>query len=197
LTLFTFSLASCALALGGCASVPRSNEPVAPAAYDWSDYQGTFAEPDERPQVEAATATAKATAAAPTAVAPAPEEPTKRVSKGTIQGESVSSVSVGSVADASKSLFKAKVLSSKTIVGREYEQLQVVMKGTTVQIIRPAQTPAKAGPKLRSPRSRSAGLSRSESGWYDADADVLVVVRAPRRLSSKKALVALLQKDER
>ena len=174
-----------ALAVGACDAAP-TKQAAAPAAYDWSDYKGTFAKGDDRPAAEPVKpkddAKAEATAGA------------RKVSKGTIQGESVSSVSADTVAGASKTALKAKVVSSNVIVGREYEQVQVVMKGVSVQIIRPTANPDKAGPKLRSPKARSSSLLKSESGWYDADANVLVLVRAPKKASSQKALLALLQK---
>ena len=184
----TFTL--CALALGGCGAAPKK-QAEAPAAYDWSDYKGTYAKGEDRPAAEPvkpkATADAKAELLGTSAAPP-------KVSKGTIQGESVSSVSVDAVAGASKSALKSKVVSSNVIVGREYEQIQVVMKGVSVQIIRPTSTPDKSGPKIRSPKVRSSGLLKTESGWYDADANVLVLVRAQKKASSQKALLALLQK---
>lgn len=156
--------------------------------YDWSDYKGSFAQAEERPPVEASPVKSRA----PTE---AQADAAKKVSKGTILGESVSSVSVDSVAGASKSVLKFKVVSSSIIVGQEFEQIQVVMKGASVQIIRPAAAPDKAGPKVRSPKARSGGLLKSESGWYDAEANVLVLVRAPRKVSSQKALQALLKRS--
>lgn len=118
--------------------------------------------------------------------------PSKKLSKGTIQGESVSSVSVDAVAGASKTVLKSKVVSSKVVVGREYEQLQVVMKGVALQIIRPAATPDPQGPKVRSPKVRSNALLKNESGWYDESANVLVLVKAPKKASSQKVLAAIL-----
>ena len=174
-------------AIGGCAAAPKK-QAEAPAAYDWSDYKGTFAKGDDRPAAEAVKPKADAKAEASGSAA------ATKVSKGTIQGESVSSVTADTVAGASKTALKAKVVSSNVIVGREFEQVQVVMKGVSVQIIRPTATPDKAGPKLRSPKARSSSLLKSESGWYDADANVLVLVRAPKKASSQKALLALLQK---
>lgn len=168
----------------GCGAAP-TKQAAAPAAYDWSDYKGTFAKVVDGPAAEPVIpedAKAEGVVGAP------------KLSKGTIQGESVSLVTADTLADASKSALKAKVVSSNVIVGREYEQVQVVMKAVSVQIIRPTATPDKAGPKLRSPKARSDSLSKSEFGWYDAEANVLVLVRAPKKASSKKALLALLQK---
>ena len=184
----------CSLALGGCGAAPKP-QAAAPTAYDWSDYKGTFAQAsDEHPSAaEPAKARPKAGAEAKSEVpvgAPSANKP----SKGTILGESVSSVSVDAVAGASKTVLKSKVVSSNVIVGQEYEQIQVVMKGVAVQIIRPAAIPDKAGPKVRSPKVRSGGLLKTESGWYDADADVLVLVRAQKKASSQKALLAILKR---
>ena len=175
-TLSTFALA-------GCGAAPKK-QAEAPAAYDWSDYKGTYAKGDDRAAAEPVKPKADAAGGAGLA----------KPSKGTIQGESVSSVTADTVAGASKTALKAKVVSSTVIVGREFEQVQVVMKGVSVQIIRPTATPDKAGPKLRSPKARSSSLLKSESGWYDADANVLVLVRTPKKASSQKALLALLQK---
>jgi hypothetical protein len=184
----------CSLALAGCGAAPKP-QASAPVAYDWSDYKGTFAQPADEPHAAAEPATAK-----PKGGAEAKGEPlgasasSKKLSRGTILGESVSSVSVDAVAGASKTVLKSKVVSSNVIVGQEFEQIQVVMKGVAVQIIRPAASPDKAGPKIRSPKVRSGGLLKSESGWYDADANVLVLVRAKKKASSQKALLAILQR---
>lgn len=196
----------CPLVLAGCGAAPKS-QASAPTQYDWSDYKGTFAQgPDDRPSpaqlapvkpreaVTSSESVKPSGAAAPKAEAADATTSPKRVSKGTIRGESVSSVSVDAVAGASKTVLKAKVVSSNVIVGQEYEQIQVVMKGVAVQIIRPAASPDKAGPKVRSPKVRSSGLLKTESGWYDADANVLVLVRAPKKVSSQRALLAILKR---
>ncbi len=174
-------------ALGGCGAAPKK-QAEAPAAYDWSDFKGTYAKGDDRPTAEPVKPKDGAKAEAAGAAGPL------KLSKATIHGESVSSVTADTVAGASKTALKAKVVSSNVIVGREFEQVQVVMKGVSVQIIRPTATPSSSGPKVRSPKARSSSLLKSESGWYDADANVLVLVRAPKKASSKKALLALLQK---
>lgn len=177
------------LLLVGCGARPKPQAESA-AAYDWSDYKGTFAQ---------STTPGGSTPAATPSAAPAPAkvEPaaaSAKASKGTIRGESVSSVSVDAVAGASTLALKTKVVSSNVVVGQEYEQLQVVLSGMAVQIIRPAAVPDKTGPKVRSPKARNGGLLKTESGWYDADADVLVLVRAEKKARSQKALLALLKR---
>ena len=187
------ALVLCPLVLAGCGAAPKP-QASAPAPYDWSDYKGTFAQGAEERPTPVPLATVKPKAGAePKAEVDATPSP-KKVSKGTILGESVSSVSVDAVAGASKTVLKSKVVSSNVIVGQEYEQIQVVMKGVAVQIIRPAASPDKAGPKVRSPKVRSGGLLKSESGWYDEEANVLVLVRAKKKASSQKALLAILKR---
>src|SRR5689334_21026326 len=99
----------CSLVFAGCGAAPKP-QASAPEPYDWSDYKGTFAHADERPATEAAkpkpadpkpVADAKAVADPKAAADPkaqpagaaAPEAPegapAKKVSRGTIQGESV------------------------------------------------------------------------------------------------------------
>jgi hypothetical protein len=85
-------------------------------------------------------------------------------------------------------------VSTNVIVGPEYEMVQVVLKNASVQIVRPASSPDSSGPKLRAPRERKGALSSSESAWLDEDADVLVLVQAPKGATSKKALKAILKK---
>ena len=72
--------------------------------------------------------------------------------------------------------------------------VQIVLKDASVQIVRPAVSPDQAGPKLRSPKVRNDSLSSTESGWYDADADVLVLVQSTKAAKSKKALGAILKR---
>jgi hypothetical protein len=203
------------LALGaGCAAAPK-HQATTPEAYDWSDYKGTYAAGgdssanptgganavDKSPSKTASSGDGSKNlkaemlggAGAPAASSGSAAAASKR-SRGTISGESVSSVSVDAVAGASKSVLKSKVVSSNVVVGQEYEQLQVVMKGVALQIIRPAATPDKAGPKVRSPKARQTAMSKSESGWYDADADVFVLVKAGRKASSQKTLAAILNR---
>ena len=179
----TFVVSS--VVLSGCGAAQK--QPAsAPTPYDWSDYKGTFAQgPEDRTVAEAPKAKPKSEEKGDASTGAS----STKVSKGTIQGESVSSVSVDAVTNASKTMLKSKVVSSDVIVGAEYEQVQVVMKGVAVQIIRPAANPDKAGPKVRSPKARNGGLLKTESGWYDADANVLVLVRATKKASSLERLL--------
>jgi len=116
-----------------------------------------------------------------------------KTSAGTILGRSVSSVTPEAVATATKAAMKSKIVSSNVLVGPEYEQIQVVLKGMAVQIVRPARAPDASGPKIRSPKARSDSLSKTESGWYDESANVLVLVQAPKKAASQKALKAILK----
>ena len=198
----------CSLLLAGCGAAPKK-QASAPEAYDWSDYKGTFAAgADARATADDSKTVSSTSTAAPATAAPAKPKPgsdpkaellgiapsSKKLSKGTILGESVSSVSVDAVAGASNSVLKSKVVSSNVLIGQEFEQIQIVMKGISLQIIRPAATPDRTGPNVRSPKVRSGGLLKTDSGWYDEDANVLVLVRAQKKASSQKALAALLKR---
>ena len=117
----------------------------------------------------------------------------KKASAATIKGESVSSVGLDTFADASKTATKSKVVSTKYLVGPKYEQLQIQMKGVAVQVIRPAANPAPDGPAMSSPKARSGEVSKLESGYYDADADVVVVVTAGGKAGAQKVLGTILK----
>jgi hypothetical protein len=204
----------------GCAKAAKPA--AAPEAdYDWSQYNGGKEAPgsgtadkgDSAPKSDGSAANSDSSkpskAVKPEAVAAAPESSTddspkpgkpdlsassKKASKAKIKGESVSLVSASSLAGASKTALKSKVVSSNVIMGPEYEMVQIVLKDASVQIVRPATTPDQAGPKLRSPKARNDSLSSNESGYYDPDADVLVLVQSNKAAKSKKALGALLKK---
>jgi hypothetical protein len=203
-------IVSLLLLLVGCGHAKSKKQAASSEPdYDWSGYKGGAAdapakgdakpsksdEPkrdaksDAKPDARAAEPKPDAKTAEPKTDAPAG----KKTSKGKIHGESVSSVSADTVANTSKTALKAKVVSTNTVIGPEYEQLQVVLSGCTVQIIRPATTPDQAGPKIRSPKTRNDGLSSTDSGWYDADADVLVLVQASKKALSAKALKSILK----
>jgi hypothetical protein len=202
-------LSSCAVLTAGCGHHAKAKV-EAPDSYDWSDYEGTYANGpgdaaksdasanagDDAGHDAARTArTARSEAPAKSAADEPAEAPPvkKKLSRGTIQGESVSSITADAISGASKSVLRAKVLSSNVIVGPEYEQVQVVLKGAAVQIVRPAGNPDASGPKLRSPKARSSSVAKTDSSWFDKDADVLVLVRASKRSTSKKLLAALLK----
>lgn len=184
------------LLLAGCGASTKKVK-VAEKDYDWSDYKGTYA---------AGGDAAKPSEPAPKKVAASEKsekseksdkDSEKKISKAKIQGESVSSVSADVVAGASKTALKSNVVSTNTVVGAEYEQLQVVLnKGVAVQIVRPAAKPDGAGPKVRSPKARSEGLAETDASYYDEQADVLVLVQAAKKATSKKALKAILKKTD-
>ena len=191
-----------ALGPAGCAH-PKAAAAPQEADYNWGDYKGgsgsdsSAAAPKSDAPKPATTASAEApkgdvdaTKQASSDASALPHKP----SKAKIRGESVSSVGVDALAGASKSALKSKVVSSNVVVGSDYEMVQVVLKGASVQIVRPASAPDQAGPKVRSPKARNDSLAATESGWYDADADVLVLVRASKAVKSKKALSSLLQR---
>lgn len=169
----------------------------------WADYKGTYATPGG---ARGATSSAKAEPkeAKAKAAEPAKEEeekpaekaaaPARKSSKTTIHGESISAIGADTLADVSKSALKAKVVNSKLVVGAQYEQVQIQLKGVAVQIVRPAANPVAGGPSVSSPKSRNDSLSKTESAWYDEEADVLIVVNAPKKATSQKALGAILER---
>ncbi len=203
--------------LGGLGCAKAAKPAAAPEPdYDWSTYNGG----KEAPVADKSSATDKSDsssgdakpskASKPDSVAadgagsgddPKPGKPDlsssgtpHKASKAKIKGESVSSVSADAVAGASKKALKSKVVSSNVITGPDYEMVQIVLKDASVQIVRPATTPDSSGPKLRSPKLRNDSLTSTDSAYYDADADVLVLVQSNKATKSKKALGALLKK---
>jgi hypothetical protein len=191
--LSSLSLVACAGAKGPEAQGPETNP--------WADYKGTYAgtaEPRAAKTAEPKSDSAKADGKAKTAEAK-PEKteeatPAKKTSKGTIHGESVSSIDLDVLADASKTALKSKIVNRKYLVGSRYEQIQVTLNGMSVQVTRPAEHPVNDGPSVSSPKARQGELSKTESGWYDEEADVLVVVTAAKKAGSQKALGALLKR---
>ena len=175
-------------ACGGAANKEAKGPEVDP----WAGYTGKYAEPGS------GKASAKADAKAKPEKAEKQAEKTddaaaKKASAATIHGESVSSVGLDTFADASKTATKSKVVSTKYLVGPKYEQLQIQMKGVAVQVIRPAANPAPDGPAMSSPKARSGEVSKTESGYYDADADVVVVVTAGGKSGAQKVLGSILK----
>lgn len=154
----------------------------------WSDYKGTYAGALAAPKASPAK---QAKADAPAAEEAAPK---KSASRATIKGESVSSIGVDALADASKGALKSKVVASNVVVGSQYEQVEVQLKGAKVQIIRPATSPDPKGPSVSAPKARSGELGSAESSFYDEDADVLVVVNAGKKPAAQKALGTILKK---
>ncbi len=179
-------------ACGGAAK----KEAKGPESDPWAGYTGKYAES------ASASASASAKAEKPKAAdkaqkvaekAPEKEEASTHKSTATIHGESVSSIDLDTFADATKTATKGKVVSTKYLVGPKYEQLQIQMKGVAVQVIRPAANPAPDGPSIASPKARNGGVSKLESGYYDADADVVVVVTAAGKPAAQKVLGTIVK----
>ncbi len=213
------ALAALSFCLGGLGCAKAAKPAAAPEPdYDWSTYNGGKEAPTADTKKPAAdksdsssTDSKPAKSSKPETVAAAPEassasddpKPGKpdvsssgahKASKAKIKGESVSSVGADAVAGASKKALKSKVVSSNVITGPDYEMVQIVLKDASVQIVRPATTPDSSGPKLRSPKVRNDSLTSTDSAFYDADADVLVLVQSSKAAKSKKALAALMKK---
>ena len=168
-------------------------EAKGPEVDPWAGYSGKYAEPSSGKATPKAEARADAKAKADKADSKADDTAGKKASAATIKGESVSSVGLDTFADASKTATKSKVVSTKYLVGPKYEQLQIQMKGVAVQVIRPAANPAPDGPAMSSPKARSGEVSKTESGYYDADADVVVVVTAGGKTGAQKVLGSILK----
>ena len=180
------------VACGGAAK----KDAKAPEGDPWAGYTGKYAEPAsgksqtakaEKPKAEPKTEKVADKAADKT------EEAGAHKSAATIHGESVSSIDLDTLGDATKTATKGKVVSTKYLVGPKYEQLQIQMKGMAVQVIRPAANPAPDGPSIASPKARNGGVSKLESGYYDADADVVVVVTATGKPAAQKVLGTIVK----
>jgi hypothetical protein len=182
-------------ACGGAAH----KEAKAPEGDPWAGYTGKYAEPASGSTAKASKPEAKEAAkpkadkGATEAKVEKTEEPVAHKSAATIKGESVSSIDLDAIADATKSATKGKVVSTKYLVGPKYEQLQIQMKGVAVQVIRPAANPAPDGPTISSPKARSGEVSKTESGYYDAEADVVVVVTAGGKAGAQKVLGTIVK----
>jgi hypothetical protein len=180
------------------------------AADPWADFKGTYSQPAapreksahhskghdeakakaEPVKEEAIVETAEE--ATPIVTTPAPAKKSS-TSRGMIKGESVSTISVDALTDASKGTLKQKFLSNSVKTGPQYEMVQVQLKGATVQIIRRAETPSPNGSAVASPKAKSAELGKNEASFYDEQADVLVVVSAAKKTSAQKALNTLVK----
>ena len=184
------------LAVFACGGAAKKDA-KGPESDPWAGYTGKYAEPAsgaraskaEPPKSDKAKPAEKAAEKA----AEKTDEATAHKSTATIHGESVSSIDLDTFADATKTATKAKVVSTKYLVGPKYEQLQIQMKGMAVQVIRPAANPAPDGPSIASPKARSGGVSKLESGYYDADADVVVVVTATGKPAAQKVLGTIVK----
>ena len=187
----------CLVACGGPAKEAKS-----PESDPWAGYTGKYAEAGSGSGAKAAKAdkadkpgkAEKTADAAPAAPVEKAADGATKVSSATIHGESVSSVGLDSLADSAKSATKGKVVSTKYLVGPKYEQLFIQMKGVSMEVIRPAANPAPDGPTFSSPKARStADASKAESSYYDADADVAVVVKGANKAGSTKVLGSLVK----
>jgi hypothetical protein len=173
----------------------------------WSGYKGTYATPAD-PNAKAASKTSVAKdekhegkAKADTkeggdkdeaSLPPAPATK-KTASKKMIKGESVSSITSEGLADAAKAALGAKSANGSITIGSQYEQVNVTVKGATVQIIRPAANPDPSGPAVSAPKTRSGELAKSEAAVYDEEADVLILVTSNKKATSQKALGSLVK----
>lgn len=180
-----FALAAC----GGAATQEAKD------ANMWADFSGKYSTPAE-PRGSSSTAKseqAKRDAKAKTeAKEEAAESAAKKSSKATIRGESLSTISDAALADASKGALKTKVVSTKIVNGPQYEHVRVQLKGATVHIIRPNPGSETGNGSVDAPKARNASLSKAEAGYYDEEADVLVVVEAGKKANAEKALASIV-----
>lgn len=188
----TFALGAC----GGSAGAKGADD-----SNMWADFKGTYSQPGPG---KGTTSTAKNESAArrdaksgkPEAKEAAAEEaaPAKKTSKSTIKGESISTITEEALADASKTALKTKLLGSQSAVGPQYETVKVQLKGAVVTIVRPAATPNANGAPVDAPKSRNGSLSKAEAGFYDEDADVLVIVESGKKAQAQKALASIVSR---
>ena len=180
-----------AIACGGGAT------PEAKDANAWADFTGKYSTPAE-PRGNTTTAKnadarrdAKSKTTEPKEEA-AEAASAKKASKATVHGESVSTIGDAQLAEASKSALKTKVVSTKIVNGPQYELVKVQLKGATVQIIRPNPGTETGNGAVDAPKARNASLSKAEAGYYDEEADVLVVVEAGKKAAAEKALASIV-----
>ncbi len=186
--------------LVGCAGT--NQEAKGPEGDVWAGYKGTYATPADPNRAKTTAAKeeksdgkAKAESkeaaeeAAPAAAAPVQ----KKISKKTIKGESVSSITSEDLAAAAKAALGAKAASGSITIGSQYEQVNVTLKNATVTLIRPAANPDPSGPAVSAPKTRSGELTKAEAAVYDEDADVLVLVTSNKKATSQKALGSLVK----
>ena len=200
------------LGLFACGGAAMSSSEEAKSANDtnvWADFKGTYSQPSDAPRAKNDLAPAKKEAAPkaeePTAAkakqAPVETEeekplftaPKKDPSKGTVKGESVSSVSVDQLSTAVAAAAKGKVVSSGTVTGARYEVITVETKKATIKIIRPAATPNAKGPEVAAPTNKLGDIAKNESAWFDDQGDVIVVVSAAKKATAAKVLNAVVK----
>lgn len=170
----------------------------------WADFKGTYSQPAEPRATKAVAKKEAAPEAAPVkakeAPAPAAEEPlaaapvapAKKSSKGTVKGESLTTITVDQLTDASTTLTKQKLVSNGVISGANYEVVTVQTKKATIKITRPSTSTT--GPQLTDPKSKIQNLDKTDAYWYDDDADTLIVVTGTAKKSTAtKTLNALLK----
>jgi hypothetical protein len=199
-------VASLGLFACGGAATPEAKSSENPT--DWSTFSGKYSDKAE-PRAAKADAPAKKEAAPkaededkPTKAKEAPKETEeetplftlhkldKPASKGTVKGESVSTVSLDSLSAA---VAKSKVQSTGSVVGKQYETITVETKKATIKITRPAATPNPKGPDVVSPTNKLGDIGKNESAWYDDQGDVIVVVSAAKKATAAKILNAVVK----
>lgn len=180
-----------------------ANQKAKNEANPWGNFTGKYSEPEaprgkaaakDEPKAEKAEDEPKAeaeepapTAAAAPAAAPAPAS-SKKASQATVKGQSISSISVEALTEASTSALNSQLVSNGVLTGPQYELVQVELKTGMVQIIRPAAKPAPNGLPIPSPKAKNAELETNDAGWLDEEADVLVIVNAGKKAAAQKAL---------
>ena len=181
------------LGLFACGGANKTKDEANP----WGNFTGKYSDAAPREKAASAAAPKKEAeassneeAAATEGAAPAP----KKASEATVKGESISSVSVESLTEASTNALKSQFVSNGIMTGPKYELVQVELKTATVQIIRPAEKPAPNGLPIPSPKAKNAELEANDAGWYDEEADVLVIVNAPKKAAAQKALGAIVNR---
>lgn len=181
------------LGLFACGGANKTKDEANP----WGNFTGKYSDAAPREKAASAEAPKKEAeassneeAAATEGAAPAP----KKASEATVKGESISSVSVESLTEASTNALKSQFVSNGIMTGPKYELVQVELKTATVQIIRPAEKPAPNGLPIPSPKAKNAELEANDAGWYDEEADVLVIVNAPKKAAAQKALGAIVNR---
>jgi hypothetical protein len=185
----------------GCAGT--TEEAKAPTA-EWSTFTGKYsgpltkvAENNKAEPAEVAEEAAPPPAASLKAKTAASDEAAAKkasASKATVKGESLSTVTVETLTDATKGAVKQKFVSNGVVTGPEYEVVSVEMKTAKVQVIRPASSPTPNGPSIASPKAKQGSLSKTDAGYYDEEADVLVVVTAAKKGTAQKVLGSIVKK---
>jgi hypothetical protein len=177
-----------------------ANKSAKDEANSWGNFTGKYSTaPAPRERSESAEASKKEAepkadeeaTATPTATGEVARAP-KKASQAKVNGESVSSISVEALTEASTTALKTSLVSNGIITGPKYELVQVELKTATVQIIRPAEKPAPSGLPVPSPKAKYAELEPNDAGWFDEEADVLVFVKGTKKAAAQKALGAIV-----